>query len=196
MENLWEPLERQRLAILGSTGSIGFQALEVVRAHPDRFEVVALAAGSDAEALFAQADEFDVPLLGLVSAGVNAPDGRRMITGPQAPEEVVRESGAQLVLNAIVGAAGLKATLAAIGAGQILALANKESLVAGGELVMSKVMPGQLRPVDSEHSALWQLLDGLPPDRVRKVFLTGTGGPFRGRSIDELEMVTVAEALK
>lgn len=188
--------EPRRLAILGSTGSIGRQALQVVRAHPERFEVVALAAGSDGEALMAQAKEFGVGLVGLARGPLDVPDGVRLIEGEHSAEQLVAESDADLVLNAVVGAAGLRATVGTITAGKTLALANKESLVAGGELVMSKVMVGQLRPVDSEHSALWQLLEGLPPDRVRRVLLTGSGGPFRGRCASELRSVTGAEAMK
>jgi 1-deoxy-D-xylulose-5-phosphate reductoisomerase len=196
MEALWDSAEPVRITVLGSTGSIGRQTLDVVRTHPERFEVAALVARSDAEGLLAQAKEFDVPILGLVSGNIDAPEAMTVISGPKAAEQVVAEVEAHLVLNAIVGAAGLEATMATIASGQILALANKESLVAGGELVMSKVMPGQLRPVDSEHSALWQLLDGLPPDRLRRAFLTGSGGPFRGRRRDELAAVSVSEALR
>ncbi|HEX2052118.1 MAG TPA: 1-deoxy-D-xylulose-5-phosphate reductoisomerase [Actinomycetota bacterium] len=194
MDLFAEP-ERLRVAILGSTGSIGCQALEVVRTHPHRFEVVALAAGSDSATLLAQAKEFDVKLLGIVSGPMDAPEGVTVFEGESSAERVVQESDAHLVLNAVVGAAGLKATMATVLAGKTLALANKESLVAGGELVMSKVMEGQLRPVDSEHSSLWQLLDGLPPDRVRRVLLTGSGGPFRGKTAAELKKVTVDGAL-
>ena len=193
--DLFSEPERQRVAILGSTGSIGCQALDVVRAHPERFEVVALAAGSDCETLLAQAKEFDVKLLGVVSGPLDAPDGVAVFEGENSAERVVQESDAHLVLNAVVGAAGLRATMATILAGKTLALANKESLVAGGELVMSRTFEGQLRPVDSEHSSLWQLLDGLPPDRVRRVLLTGSGGPFRGRTAAELKDVTVEGAL-
>ncbi|HEX2179516.1 MAG TPA: 1-deoxy-D-xylulose-5-phosphate reductoisomerase [Actinomycetota bacterium] len=193
--DLFDTPERLRIAILGSTGSIGRQALEVVRAYPDRFEIVALAAGSDAAALSDQLSEFRVPLAGVVNGPVAAPDGTVVFEGEHSAERVVQESDAHLVLNAVVGAAGLRATMATVLAGKTLALANKESLVAGGELVMSKVMEGQLRPVDSEHSSLWQLLDGLPPDRVRRVILTGSGGPFRGRTSEDLKEVTVAGAL-
>jgi 1-deoxy-D-xylulose-5-phosphate reductoisomerase len=193
--DLFDTPERLRVAILGSTGSIGRQALEVVRAYPERFQVVALAAGSDAAALMAQVTEFRVRLVGVVNGPLDAPDGTAVFEGENSAERVVQESDAHLVLNAVVGSAGLKATMATILAGKTLALANKESLVAGGELVMSKVMEGQLRPVDSEHSSLWQLLDGLPPDRVRRVILTGSGGPFRGRTTEELKDVTVAGAL-
>ncbi|MGH2771099.1 MAG: 1-deoxy-D-xylulose-5-phosphate reductoisomerase, partial [Actinomycetota bacterium] len=121
--------------------------------------------------------------------------GVEVIVGEGAAAEVVQRSEAQVVLNAVVGAAGLRATLAALEAGKVLALANKESLVAAGELVMSKAAPGQIRPVDSEHSALWQVLEGIPADQVRRVFLTGSGGPFRGRRAIDLEDVTVEEAL-
>ena len=193
--DLFDTPQRLRVAILGSTGSIGTQALEVVRANPERFEVVALATGSDSGTLLAQAKEFDVSMLGIVSGPLDVPDDVTVFEGDSSAERVVQESEAHLVLNAVVGAAGLKATMASVLSGKTLALANKESLVAGGELVMSRVMEGQLRPVDSEHSSLWQLLDGLPPDRVRRVMLTGSGGPFRGRTTEELAGVTVAGAL-
>ncbi|MEX2552292.1 MAG: 1-deoxy-D-xylulose-5-phosphate reductoisomerase [Actinomycetota bacterium] len=195
MDFLDEP-ERLRIAVLGSTGSIGRQTLEVARAYPDRFDVVALAAGADAEGLLAQAKEFEVKLIGLVDGDPDVADGVRLLRGEHSAEHLVQECDAHIVLNAVVGSSGLQATMATIAAGKILALANKESLVAGGELVMSKVMEGQLRPVDSEHSALWQLLDGLPADQVRRVLLTGSGGPFRGRTAEDLKDVTISEALK
>jgi 1-deoxy-D-xylulose-5-phosphate reductoisomerase len=186
---------RVRVAVLGSTGSIGRQALDVVRTHPDRFEVVALAAGSDAEGLAAQAKEFDVRLLGLEEGSLSAPEPSVVVEGPKAAAEVAARTNAEVVLNAVVGAAGLEATMATIVAGKTLALANKESLVAAGELVMSKAEPGQIRPVDSEHSALWQVLEGVAPHAVRRCILTGSGGPFRGRDTAGLAGVTVAEAL-
>jgi 1-deoxy-D-xylulose-5-phosphate reductoisomerase len=187
--------ERVRVAVLGSTGSIGRQALDVVRAHPDRFEVVALAAGSDGEALASQAKEFDVRLLGLSEGSLSAPEPSVIVEGPDAAAEVAERTNAEVVLNAVVGAAGLQATMATITAGKTLALANKESLVAAGELVMSRAEPGQIRPVDSEHSALWQVLEGVPPHAVRRCILTGSGGPFRGRDAAGLAGATVAEAL-
>ncbi|HEX9316270.1 MAG TPA: 1-deoxy-D-xylulose-5-phosphate reductoisomerase [Actinomycetota bacterium] len=183
------------VAILGSTGSIGTQALEVVRAHPGRFKVTALTANSDAETLLAQAKEFDVHLLGLTEGGVEAPSGTTVIDGSLASAEVAEATDASVVLNAVVGAAGLRATLATLIAGKILALANKESLVAAGELVMAKAGPGQIRPVDSEHSALWQLLHSIAPDQVRRAIVTGSGGPFRGWTRRELGNVGVQQAL-
>jgi 1-deoxy-D-xylulose-5-phosphate reductoisomerase len=183
------------VAILGSTGSIGTQALEVVRAHPDRFKVTALTANSDGDTLLAQAKEFDVPLLGLTAGGMEAPGGTTLIDGPMASAEVAEAAEASVVLNAVVGAAGLQATLATLRAGKTLALANKESLVAAGELVMAKAGPGQIRPVDSEHSALWQLLHSIAPDQVRRALVTGSGGPFRGRTREDLGNVDVQQAL-
>ena len=183
------------VAILGSTGSIGTQALEVVRAHPDRFRVTALTANSDAETLLAQAKEFDVHLLGLTEGDVEVPGGTTLIDGSLSSAEVAEAAEASVVLNAVVGAAGLQATLATLRAGKILALANKESLVAAGELVMAKAGPGQIRPVDSEHSALWQLLHSIAPDQVRRALVTGSGGPFRGWSREELSNVEVQQAL-
>jgi 1-deoxy-D-xylulose-5-phosphate reductoisomerase len=183
------------VAILGSTGSIGTQALEVVRAHPDRFKVTALTAHSDGDTLLAQAKEFDVHLLGLTAGGMEAPAGATLIDGSMASAEVAEAAEASVVLNAVVGAAGLQATLATLRVGKTLALANKESLVAAGELVMAKAGPGQIRPVDSEHSALWQLLHSIVPDQVRRALVTGSGGPFRGRTREDLGNVDVQQAL-
>jgi 1-deoxy-D-xylulose-5-phosphate reductoisomerase len=183
------------VAILGSTGSIGTQALEVVRAHPDRFKVTALTANSDGDTLLAQAEEFGVPLLGLTAGATEAPAGATLIDGSMASAEVAEAAEASVVLNAVVGAAGLQATLATLRAGKTLALANKESLVAAGELVMAKAGPGQIRPVDSEHSALWQLLHSMAPDQVRRALVTGSGGPFRGRTREDLGNVDVQQAL-
>jgi 1-deoxy-D-xylulose-5-phosphate reductoisomerase len=190
-----EAAEPVSVAILGSTGSIGTQALEVVRAHPDRFKVTALTANSDGDTLLAQAKEFDVPLLGLTAGGIEAPGGTTVIDGAMASAEVAEAAEASVVLNAVVGAAGLQATLATLRAGKTLALANKESLVAAGELVMAKAGPGQIRPVDSEHSALWQLLHSIAPDHVRRALVTGSGGPFRGRTREDLGNVDVQQAL-
>jgi 1-deoxy-D-xylulose-5-phosphate reductoisomerase len=189
------PQEPIGVAVLGSTGSIGRQALEVIRSYPDRLRLVALAAHSDAEGLAAQAKEFDVKMLGLVSGDLDTPEGGALFGGDDAAARVAEEAPAEVVLNAVVGSAGLRATLATLLSGKALALANKESLVAAGELVMAKAGPGQIRPVDSEHSALWQALQALAPHQVRRIFLTGSGGPFRGRSRAQLSSVTLQEAL-
>jgi 1-deoxy-D-xylulose-5-phosphate reductoisomerase len=186
--------EPVRVAVCGSTGSIGRQTLDVVRAHGERIRLVALAAGSDAETLSAQAREFQVPIIGLASGEIDAPPGTEVILGEDSAERIASVADAQVVVNAVVGAAGLKATLAALDSGARLALANKESLIAAGELVMAKASPDQIRPVDSEHSAAWQVLQGLRPDEVRRLYITGSGGPFRGKT-EGLENVTVADAL-
>ena len=170
----------RRVLILGSTGSIGTQALDVIRANRDRFEVVGLAAGSDAAGLAAQAAEFGVSSTAL---------------GVDEAVALVRETSADVVLNGITGSVGLAPTLAALEAGAILALANKESLIVGGELVTSVAAPGQIVPVDSEHSALAQALRAGAANEVRRLVLTASGGPFRGRSRTSLQDVTPAEAL-
>ncbi|MGH2717767.1 MAG: 1-deoxy-D-xylulose-5-phosphate reductoisomerase [Actinomycetota bacterium] len=192
-----EPSEPVSVAILGSTGSIGRQALDVVRDHPGRFRVAALAAHSDAGRLLAQAKEFGVPLVGLTAGPeeIDAPEGVTVVRGDLAPAEVAESAEASVVLNAVVGAAGLRATLSTLRSGKVLALANKESLVAAGELVMAKAGPGQIRPVDSEHSAMWQLLAATPPAQVRRAMVTGSGGPFRGKTRSELAGAKVEQAL-
>lgn len=170
----------RKVIILGSTGSIGTQALDVIRANPERFEVVGLAAGSNAEMLAAQAAEFfvDDTALGAVDA-----------------EALVRSVDADVVLNGITGSVGLGPTLAALETGRTLALANKESLIVGGELVTGIAAPGQIVPVDSEHSALAQALLAGRASEVRRLVVTASGGPFRGRSAESLTGVTPAEAL-
>ena len=185
----------KRIAILGSTGSIGTQALDVVRKHRDEFEVVALVAGRNAELLAEQVDEF-APALPVL-ADAEPPAGSYFSTGPDAVLEAATYGGCDLVLNALVGSRGLLPTLAALDAGKTVALANKESLIAGGDLVMDKVRdhPERLLPVDSEHSALFQCLAGNRLADVRRVIVTASGGPFRGRSADELTSVTIDEAL-
>lgn len=170
----------RRVIVLGSTGSIGTQALDVIRANPRRFELVGLAAGSNAEMLAEQAAQFQVDdtALGAVEA-----------------EQLVRDVEADVVLNAITGSIGLGSTLAALKAGRTLALANKESLIVGGDLVLAVAAPGQIVPVDSEHSALAQALLAGTHAEVRRLVVTASGGPFRGRSRTELTEVTPAEAL-
>ena len=170
----------RRVLILGSTGSIGTQALDVIRANSDRFEVVGLSAGSNRSLMQAQAAEFGVEdtALGAVEA-----------------EQLVRDVEADVVLNGITGSVGLGPTLAALETGRTLALANKESLIVGGDLVTARARPGQIVPVDSEHSAIAQALRSGEHSEVRRLVLTASGGPFRGRTRESLADVTPAEAL-
>nr|WP_274637513.1 1-deoxy-D-xylulose-5-phosphate reductoisomerase [Microbacterium bovistercoris] len=170
----------RRVLILGSTGSIGTQALDVIRSHPRRFEVVGLAAGSQRDALAAQAAEFGV---------------EHIARGVVEAEQLVRDVEADVVLNGITGSVGLGPTLAALQAGRTLALANKESLIVGGALVAALAEPGQIVPVDSEHSAIAQALRAGSRDEVRRLVLTASGGPFRGRSRASMHDVTPAQAL-
>src|ERR687888_2790417 len=193
------------IAILGSTGSIGTQALDVIRRNPDRFKVVALTAGSSHELLVGQVREFMPQVVAVAEEDaaheLTAKLGRlravEVLSGPQAAEFVAREIDADMVLNAMVGAVGLRPTLAALQSGKILALANKESLIVGGELVMDLVKgePERLAPVDSEHAALAQCLRGERREDLRRVIITGSGGPFRGWSRDDLVKASVKEAL-
>jgi 1-deoxy-D-xylulose-5-phosphate reductoisomerase len=168
---------KRRLTILGSTGSVGRQALEVVRAHPDLFDIVGLSANTDADTLRRQAAEFEPELVALESPDVPSADGFgcELLAGPGASEHLAREP-VDVVLNGIVGFAGLAATVGALEAGNRLALANKESLVAGGEWVMSLAGSNGIIPVDSEHSAIFQCLEGR--GEVSGVLLTASGGPF------------------
>ena len=168
------------VVVLGSTGSIGTQALDLVRAHPDRFRVVGLTAGGSNPDLFsAQVDEFAPAYAGLGEAA--------SVEAAGMPADVV--------LNGITGAVGLRPTLAALDAGTTLALANKESLIIGGPLVRDRARPGQIVPVDSEHSAIAQSLRAGSAHEVRRLVLTASGGPFRGRTSAELADVTPAQAL-
>ena len=189
------------VAVLGATGSIGRQALDVIAESPE-LRVCALSANSDADGLVAAARATGARHVALVdpdAAGTaaRALDGATVLRGEAGVEELVAASGADLVLNAIVGAAGLRATLAAFAAGADVALANKESLVAGGELVLAAAAANgrRLLPVDSEHSALAQCLEGAAPGAVTGLVITASGGPFRGRRRVELADVTPAEAL-
>lgn len=166
--------------ILGSTGSIGVQALDVIAANRDRFEIVGLAAGTDRGGLEAQAAAFGVEHVAL---------------GEIEAEQLVRSLEADVVLNGITGSVGLGPTLAALETGKTLALANKESLIVGGELVMGIAAPGQIVPVDSEHSAIAQALRSGTAAEVRRLVLTASGGPFRGRTRESLRGVTPREAL-
>ena len=184
------------VVILGSTGSIGLQALEIIDANPELFSVVAISsAGSNPDAVIAQAKKYKVKVVGtLKSAEVirEALPGVTVIDGPLASTELAAMK-CDVVLNAITGSIGLGPTLAAVKAGNQLALANKESLVAGGSLVMPIAAPNQILPVDSEHSAIWQCLQGNNHADISKLILTASGGPFRDRT--DLSGVTLAEAL-
>jgi 1-deoxy-D-xylulose-5-phosphate reductoisomerase len=189
----------KKLAILGSTGSIGTQALEIVAAS-DELEIVALAADSSWERVLAQASEFGVRSVAF--SDVDSARGARgawdgqVLAGEDGIRELILASGADLVLNGIVGAAGLAPTIVALGEGINVALANKESLVIGGELTMAlaEATGARLLPVDSEHSALFQLIGAEPtPGTIDRLVLTASGGPFRGRT--DLEGVSVEEAL-
>ena len=192
------------VVILGSTGSIGTQALDVVRRNREQFTVSALAAGgADVTALAAQAAEFDVDVVAiadesragalrdaLAAHGVSP----RVIVGPDASTEVAALP-TDVVLNGMTGSIGLRPTLAALTAGSVLALANKESLVAGGPLVKAVASPGQIVPVDSEHSALAQCLRGGSAHEVARLVLTASGGPFRGRTREQMRDITPEQAL-
>lgn len=183
------------MLVLGSTGSIGTQALEVMAANPDRFEVVGLAAGGgNVDVLAAQRAATGVTNIAVADEAAAARLGDVTFSGPDAATRIVEETDADVVLNGLVGALGLRPTLAALHSGARLALANKESLVAGGPLVLRAAAPGQIVPVDSEHSALAQCLRGGTADEVAKLVLTASGGPFRGWSAADLEDVTPEQA--
>ena len=194
------------LTILGSTGSIGTQALDVVRHNPDRFKVVGLsAAGANLELLAGQIREFLPPVVAIadedaaadVRAKIGGVPGVEIVDGPDAAERLAGETEADMVLNALVGSAGLAPTLATLQSGKTLALANKESLVVGGELVtdLIKGEPERLLPVDSEHAALAMAMRGERREDLKRVVLTGSGGPFRGWTRNELAKASVKEAL-
>src|SRR5215217_5337626 len=193
----------RRLLILGATGSIGLQALDVVGRARDEFELVGLSAERSHESLVALAAEHGVDRIALGDGDAAAraaeawTDGE-VLAGPEGLVRLVAESGADLVLNAIVGSAGLGPTVVALTEGMDVALANKESLVVGGDLVMplAEATGAQLIPVDSEHSALHQLISGERAGTVDRLVVTASGGPFRGRSRAELEHVTVEQALQ
>jgi 1-deoxy-D-xylulose-5-phosphate reductoisomerase len=207
------PVESQprEVVILGSTGSIGTQALDIVRRNPDRFRVVALAAGGgQPDVLARQAAEFGVAAVAVARPAAAAEVRSRLqhhhhlqsrrnpqpqiLSGPDAVSEVAAWP-CDVVLNGVTGAAGLQATLAALDAGRVLALANKESLIVGGPLVTSRAKPGQIVPVDSEHSTIAQCLRAGRESEVLRLVLTASGGPFRGWSRDKLEDVTPEQAL-
>ena len=187
---------RSRVLILGSTGSIGTQALEVIAENPDRFEVVGLGAGGGNVDLLAQ----QARATGLDGARIGIADPSRAagfdgaLAGPEAMTRLVETVEADVVLNGVDGSLGLGPTLAALDSGARLALANKESLVAGGSLVLQRAAPGQIVPVDSEHSAIAQCLRGGSAAEVERLIVTASGGPFFGRTRAELAEVTPEQA--
>ena len=189
------------VSLVGSTGSVGTQAVDVVRAEPDRYRVVAIGAHSSVDLLAAQAEELRPEVVAIADASLAAkleervPKGVTVTAGPEALAAIATE--ADVVVNGVVGFAGLPVTLAALHAGRRLALANKESLIAAGPVVQrARRTPGaEIVPVDSEHCAVHQCLRGNPPERVARVVLTASGGPFRGRRAEELAAITVDEAL-
>ncbi|GAA3959455.1 1-deoxy-D-xylulose-5-phosphate reductoisomerase [Gordonia caeni] len=190
-----------RVLILGSTGSIGTQALEVIAEHPELFEVAGLGAGGgNLDLLTRQAAESGLSAGRIAVADAEAAgvlSGRldgRVLGGEDAMVRLIEETGADVVLNGVVGAIGLRPSLAALHSGARLALANKESLVAGGALVLDAAAPGQIVPVDSEHSAIAQCLRGGSPDEVDRLVLTASGGPFRGWTAEQVAGVTPEQA--
>lgn len=195
----------KKIAILGSTGSIGTQALEVIGQHPDRFEVSLLTAQNNADLLIEQAGQFrpEEVVIGnetlkdkVISA--LAPLGIRVYAGEDALIQIIGQSKAHTVLTALVGYSGLLPTLEAINTGKHIALANKETMVVAGELVATLATKRKvpIYPVDSEHSAIFQCLIGEEKNPIEKIILTASGGPFRGRKRDELAAVTKAQALR
>ncbi|MBM6867542.1 1-deoxy-D-xylulose-5-phosphate reductoisomerase [Collinsella tanakaei] len=199
---LGAPAGRLRVAILGCTGSIGTQALDVCRQHADRLEVVALTAHARTAELVAAAREFGVARVGVTdpahahdAALADLPEHTTCLIGPDAAVELACAEDVDCVLVAIVGAAGLAASAAVLETDKRLALANKESLVVGGDLLMPRVRPGQLIPVDSEHAAIFQCYQGESAAQAHAIWLTCSGGPFFGRTREDLSRVTPAEAL-
>jgi 1-deoxy-D-xylulose-5-phosphate reductoisomerase len=193
----------KRVSILGSTGSIGTQTLDVISRYPDRFRVEAMAAGGNAELLVEQANRFRPKLVSVgtkelaIHIADRVPAGTKVVYGESGLIEAAAHNDADIVVTAVVGSQGLKPTLAAIEAGKTIALANKETLVSGGHLVTeaAKRRGVKLLPVDSEHSAIFQCLNGESISAIRKIVLTASGGSFRDRTREELKHVTVQEAL-
>ena len=200
----------RRIVLLGSTGSIGTQAIDVADAAPDRFRIVALAGGSNLELLARQAVHTRAEVVALAEGDVDELKARihahaelaghssyrpELLTGPTATARIAGYPEADVVLNGVTGSIGLAPTLAALKAGHLLALANKESLITGGALVKQAAAPGQLVPVDSEHSALAQALRAGTAEEVSRLIVTASGGPFRGMSREALMDVTPAQAL-
>lgn len=195
----------KRIAILGSTGSVGVNALDVVRHFPGRFQVMGLAAGRNTALVLEQAREFRPNIVSVASpehaAEISAPlaaEGIRVCWGQEGQIEVASESGADLVVSALVGAQGFVPTLRAISNGKDIALANKETLVVAGPIIAREVARNGVRllPVDSEHSAIWQALSGQKKEWVRRLILTASGGPFLHRDKASFDSITISEALE
>ena len=191
-----------RVAVLGCSGSIGMQTLDVCRQHADKVQVVALSVHSSTEKLVGAAREFGVRHVAVSDAShaqdpvlQELPAGCELGMGPQAVRDLAVLDDVDCVVSAVVGFAGMRAGLAAVKAGKVLAYANKESIVVGGDLLMPQVTPGQLIPVDSEHSAIYQCLVGERHADLRRIWLTCSGGPFYGRTREQLSKVTAADAL-
>ncbi len=198
-------MSKRKLAILGSTGSIGTQTLEVVEQYPDHFSITVLSAGRNADLLIQQALKFKPAAVVVCekAAFEKVRDtlqgkGIEVLFGEDALVETVQRDDIDIVLTAVVGAVGLRPTVAAIESGKDIALANKETLVVAGELITGLVEKHQVKllPVDSEHSAIFQCLAGEEANPIEKIILTASGGPFRGKSIEDLKSVTKAQALK
>ena len=198
-------MSKKRIAILGSTGSIGMQALDILRSHPDQFAIEALTAGNNTKELIRQAREF-LPNMVVIANEAHYKDVSdalsdldiKVFSGRESVAQIVGYGEIDMVLNAIVGFAGFEPTVNALKAGKAIALANKESIVAGGELVnrLAGENHSFIIPVDSEHSAIYQCLAGESSDAVEKIFLTASGGPFRKKNIHALANVSPEEALK
>lgn len=187
----------KRIVVLGSTGSIGESTLDVIRMHPDRFQVAGLSTGFNNRLLESQAEEFGVKVLGVSSPSTPVASGFEILTGESSSLEVIRRAQPDIVVNGISGAAGFLPSLEAVGSGATLALANKESLVIGGRFLVqaAKDKGVPIIPVDSEHSAVFQCLNGENSSPVRRIILTASGGPFRNRPAGTFKDITPEEAL-
>jgi 1-deoxy-D-xylulose-5-phosphate reductoisomerase len=198
-------MNKKKLSLLGSTGSIGTQTLEVAAAHPDKFEVVALAARRSLDLLVEQARRFKPQLVAVLDEELGPElqrrldgSGIRVAAGMAGVIEAATLPESNWLVSSLVGMAGLQPTLAALQAGKHVALANKETLVVGGELVMGEARKRNLPvlPIDSEHSALFQCFQGQPMERVEKIIITASGGPFRQTPREQLGAMTARQALK
>ena len=187
----------KKIIVLGSTGSIGCSALDVIRMHPGLFDLVGLSAGSNGDLLARQADEFGVDLIALTSGAPMDTRAQYVVSGEDAAAKIVKESCADIVVNGIAGAAGFLPSLQTVRQGATLALANKESLVIGGTFITTEAQKHHARiiPVDSEHSAIFQCLTGESSGEVRRILLTASGGPFRNRPFKTFKDITPSEAL-